>query len=90
MMNGQTVRLSGIDGIARSARNGFAKFIGQQGGSLTCEAAGGGAYRCLTPQGIDIAQGALLNGGARTTAEAPQTYRDAEQQARASRRGIWQ
>jgi len=89
ILNGQTILLSGIDAIAPSAQKGFAKFINKQGNLISCEPVGEGSYRCLTPQGIDIAQGAILNGGARASAEAPQSYRDAEQQARAAKRGIW-
>lgn len=86
----QVLPLFGIDGIVASAQPGLQAWISSMGNSLTCTPQPGGAYRCLSPQGVDIAEGAILNGAGRATPDAPQLYQNAEQQAQTAKRGIWQ
>jgi len=86
---GQTLPLFGIDGIAPLYRAAFVGWIKRLGNQLSCAKSGDVAYICHTPQHFDIAKGAISNGAARTTAEAPPAYHDAEQRARSLRRGVW-
>ena len=66
------------------------EFLGRHDGSATREpVARTLRLRCLTPDGIDLAEAALYNGLARATLEASDTCRYAERAAREARRGIW-
>jgi endonuclease YncB( thermonuclease family) len=64
-------------------------FIAEQGGRVTCELLNGGAYRCRTGQGYDVAAAALVNGAARVAPDAPEDYREMQTQAQSNHRGIW-
>jgi hypothetical protein len=87
---GQRVTLAHIEGIEGTPARGLAGFLASRGGTVACEAVGSaGAMRCLTRDGIDVAEAALFNGGARTAPGAPASYIAAEAAARQARRGIW-
>jgi endonuclease YncB( thermonuclease family) len=84
-----TVSLYGIEGIAGTSAQGLQGFIGSGTGQVTCQAQGGTGFVCLMPDGTNVAQVALVNGAAKTTADAPDAYREQEAAAQAARRGIW-
>jgi hypothetical protein len=90
IIGNQVLPLFGIDGIAANAQAGLQGWISSMGNTLTCTAQPGGLYTCLSPQGVDIAEGAILNGAGRATADAPPLYQSAQQQAQAAKRGVWQ
>jgi hypothetical protein len=89
VINGQAIPLNGVDGIARSMRKGLAAWVSHLGNSLICTSSTDGTFQCLTPQGVDVALGAIFNGAGRATADASQAYHDAELKAQAAHRGIW-
>jgi hypothetical protein len=65
-------------------------FLAKHGGMASCEpVAGSRRHRCLTADGIDLAEAALYNGLARVMRDASDAYRYAERAAREARRGIW-
>lgn len=68
----------------------LAAFLARHGGTAQCAPAAGTArQRCVTGDGIDLAEAALYNGLARAAPEASAAYRYAELAAREARRGIW-
>jgi hypothetical protein len=89
VISGKVMALVGIEPLPASMRKGFSSFVAAQGNYLECQPAGQTSYRCLTRQAVDIGQAILVNGAAKTTVDAPQAYRDAEQQAQAAKRGVW-
>jgi serine/threonine-protein kinase len=89
VIDGQSVRLAGIQTIDTDKVARIAVWIEQHGSYLSCEPQMPG-YRCLTQQNIDVAQAVLLNGAGRASADASPIYRAAEDQARAAHRGVWQ
>jgi endonuclease YncB( thermonuclease family) len=85
----QRIRLSGIDPGPLAVLGPFEKWIEGQG-ALDCEPdAQTGRYQCLTGNGVDVAQAAILNGSGRVGDGAVPAYRDSETQARSARRGLW-
>jgi endonuclease YncB( thermonuclease family) len=90
---GTTVTLFGIEGLPGPSAQGLQGFLSTGSGQVTCQAQGssGGTpqYVCLMPDGTDVAQVALVNGAAKTTSDAPESYRGQETAAQAARRGIW-
>ncbi|MEJ0015154.1 MAG: serine/threonine-protein kinase [Acetobacteraceae bacterium] len=87
---GQVVRLAGVEGLSPDVARGLDEWVRQHGGQLDCKASDPSVFRCQTSDGLDVSRAILLNGGARATANAASSYRDAEQQARDARRGLWQ
>jgi hypothetical protein len=86
----RAVRLAHVEGRGEPHARGIAAFIASRGGSVTCEpVAAAAAMRCTTADGIDLAEAALFNGGARAAPNAPEAYRAVEAAAREARRGIW-
>lgn len=90
LMIGKTaIRLTGIQGsdsLGLSA--GMELFI--SGKTLRCAADGGrGRYRCLLPDGGDLAETVLKNGAGRCDEHCPPAYRQAERRAKEQRLGIW-
>jgi endonuclease YncB( thermonuclease family) len=84
-----TVSLYGIEGIAGSSAQGLQGFLASGDGHVTCQAQASTGFVCLTADGTNVAQVALVNGAAKTTPDAPDTYREQEAAAQAARRGIW-
>lgn len=84
----QTIKLDGIEGVSGAAAQELQSFIDAQGRQVECTPVQA-AYRCLTKQGVNVAEAALLNGAARTTRESSERLRSLERQARNSHRGIW-
>jgi hypothetical protein len=91
IVGGTPVHLAGVEIIASDERNQFSSWIKSHEGKLECEVShDGSTYRCLTGNKLDIAEAVLLNGAARATRDADQRYREAEEQAKEQRRGVWQ
>jgi endonuclease YncB( thermonuclease family) len=84
-----TVSLYGIEGIAGSSAEGLQGFLSSGDGHVNCQAQASQGFVCLTADGTNVAQVALVNGAAKTTPDAPDAYREQEAAAQAARRGIW-
>ena len=84
---GHVVRLFGVEGARGRPAREFTRYLGSR--EVACEPAGSGNdYRCrLGDQ--DLSRVVLFNGGGRAAANATADLRALEQQARASRVGIW-
>ncbi len=90
VINGQAVRLAGVDDVQTNLELGLLSWINQHGGTVACSPSSSGAYQCKTTDGFDVSAAMLANGAARATPDAPDNYRKAEQQARAAQKGLWQ
>jgi hypothetical protein len=86
---GKVFPLCGIATLPVGAMERMKTWVKAHGDYLYCEAADTVSYRCLTKQDLDLSRAILLNGAARATPDAQQIYREAEQQARDAKRGIW-
>jgi len=84
-----SVTLFGIDGVQGEAAQNLQGFLSSAGNHVTCQAQTSADFVCLLADGTDVAQAALINGAARTKADAPDAYREQEAAAQAARRGIW-
>ncbi len=84
-----SVTLFGIEGAQGEAAQGLQAFLASTGNHVLCQAQTSADFVCLLTDGTDVAQAALINGAARTKADAPDAYRDQEIAAQAARRGIW-
>jgi hypothetical protein len=89
VIDGVTVRLSGVGPLAPGEAKPVSDWIATHGNYLACTASLPGGYRCLTQQNFDLAQAILLNGAARTSSDAAPAYREAEAHARTAKRGVW-
>jgi endonuclease YncB( thermonuclease family) len=84
-----TVALFGIVGLPGEAAQGLQGFIAAAGAKVTCQQQAAQEFICLLPDGTDVAMVALVNGAARSRADAPDSYREQEAAAQAARRRIW-
>ncbi|HEY4172655.1 MAG TPA: hypothetical protein VGM42_06465, partial [Rhodopila sp.] len=86
-----TVSLSGIEGLTGASAQGLQGFLSNENDShLTCQAqTTAQGFVCLTADGTNVAQVALVNGAAKTSPDAPDSYRQQEAAAQDARRGIW-
>jgi serine/threonine protein kinase len=89
IIDGKTVRLSGVDMIAPNMVDQVDHWIKAHGRYLECDFSKASTYRCLTTQKLDVAQVLLLNGVARASPDAEPIYREAEKQAQEAGRGLW-
>lgn len=87
---GQVIRLAGVQGMATDQARSLESWVSQHGGTLDCKPVGAAGFQCQTQDGIDVSEAILFNGGAKAATDATQAYREAEQQARDARRGLWQ
>jgi membrane peptidoglycan carboxypeptidase len=89
LLNGRTVRLSGVEGEAGQPVSDLARYI--SGREVACEPVerNGGQYRCKLGE-YDLGEAVVLNGAGRAAANAPERLREAEAKARGAGRGIWQ
>jgi endonuclease YncB( thermonuclease family) len=87
-IQGATIALAGVRGLGSPYRDQLAKFIEEQGSQIRCEPIGY-RYTCFVSH-IDLALAALTNGAARLAPDATPQYRQAENDARRNRRGIFQ
>jgi endonuclease YncB( thermonuclease family) len=84
-----TVSLYGIEGMTGASAQGLQGFLSAGDGHVTCQAQASSGFVCLTADGTNVAQVALVNGAAKTTPDAPDSYRQQEAAAQDARRGIW-
>jgi endonuclease YncB( thermonuclease family) len=87
-IRGETVELAGIKGLGSPYRDQLAKFIEEQGSLIRCEPISE-RYVCFVSN-VDLGLAALTNGAARPAADATPQYRQASDEARRNRRGIFQ
>jgi hypothetical protein len=90
LVSGVALDLADIEAGEGADPGLFDAFLAKHGGTATCEpVAASRRHRCMTGDGIDLAEAALYNGLARVTQDASDAYRYAERAAREARRGIW-
>jgi hypothetical protein len=87
-VQGETIELAGIKGLGSPYRDQLAKFIEEQGSQIRCEPISE-RYVCFVSN-VDLGLAALTNGAARPAADATPQYRQAADEARRNRRGIFQ
>jgi endonuclease YncB( thermonuclease family) len=87
-VDGETIRLAGINGFGPPYRDQLAKFIQEQGAQINCTP--NGARHICFVKNVDLALAALTNGAARPTADATPQYRHAADEAKANKRGVYQ
>jgi endonuclease YncB( thermonuclease family) len=87
-IRGETIELAGIKGLGSPYRDQLAKFIEEQGSQIRCEPIDA-RYVCFV-KNVDLGLAALTNGAARPDADATPQYRQAADEARRNRRGIFQ
>jgi penicillin-binding protein 1A len=86
-IQGRVVPLFGVEGVRGRPAREFTRYLGSR--EVACEPSGSGnAYRCRVGN-QDLSRVVLFNGGGRAAANATADLRALEQQARASRVGIW-
>jgi endonuclease YncB( thermonuclease family) len=85
--NGKSFKLFGIEGLAGTSARGLQSLLANS--SVDCRTKNGNEYICLLPDRTDLAEIVLINGAAKTTKDAPASYRAQEEAAQAARRGIW-
>jgi hypothetical protein len=89
----EEIPLYGIDGKVN--KDIERKWIEAHTNQLSCKVVEmssnglGPRYRCLAANTFDLSEAMLLNGAATISHEAGQSYRDAQDQACAAKRGIW-
>ena len=85
-----TVSLYGVEGLTGASAQGLQGFLSNESDShLSCQAQTNPGFVCLTADGTNVAQVALVNGAAKTTPDAPDSYRQQEAAAQDARRGVW-
>lgn len=87
-IQGETIELAGVKGLGSPYRDQLAKFIEEQGAQIRCEPLDE-RYVCFV-KNVDLGLAALTNGAARPAADATPQYRQAADEARRNRRGIFQ
>ena len=87
-IRGETIELAGIKGLGSPYRDQLAKFIEEQGSQIRCEPIDA-RYVCFV-KNVDLGLAALTNGAARPDDDATPQYRQAADEARRNRRGIFQ
>ena len=87
-IRGETIELAGIKGLCSPYRDQLAKFIEEQGSQIRCEPIDA-RYVCFV-KNVDLGLAALTNGAARPDDDATPQYRQAADEARRNRRGIFQ
>jgi len=88
VVGGYISELAGIKGLGSPYRDQLAKFIEEQGSQIRCEPISE-RYICFVSN-VDLGLAALTNGAARPAADATPQYRQAADEARRNRRGIFQ
>ena len=90
VVDNKTVALFGVIGLGAPYNVQLDRYIQDQGGTATCQPKDNAKWVCTTEAGFDVAQAALLNGQARSAADAPPDYLDQQNQAKAKHVGLWQ
>jgi len=87
-LEGKVVRLFGVEWVRGSQAEELAGYL--RGREVECELASTpDRYRCQVG-GHDLSRAVLFNGGGRATGDAPPELVEAENNAKAARRGFWQ
>jgi endonuclease YncB( thermonuclease family) len=87
-LEGKVVRLFGVEWVRGSQAEELAGYL--RGREVECELASTpDRYRCQVG-GHDLSRAVLFNGGGRATGGAPPELVEAENNAKAARRGVWQ
>jgi endonuclease YncB( thermonuclease family) len=87
-IQGETIELAGVKGLGSPYSDQLAKFIEEQGSQIRCEPLDE-RYVCFV-KNVDLGLAALTNGAARPAADATPQYKQAADEARRNRRGIFQ
>ncbi len=88
--SGEIYTLAGIQGYPGPLAGDLQGYITANGDVLTCQPQGdSGRDVCLMGDGTDLAKVALVNGAARVTSDAPDSYRLQQREAMEAHRGIW-
>jgi endonuclease YncB( thermonuclease family) len=87
-IEGETIHLAGITGLASPYRDQLQKFIEEQGREIRCTPSGT-RHTCFV-KNVDLALAALTNGAALLAEDATPQYQHAAEDARRNRRGIFQ
>ncbi len=87
-VDGQRVPLFGVTGETGTLADQLGDLLSANGGQVTC-ALQVDSYRCMLPNGIDIARIALYNGAARLGPDASDDYRQQAAAATAQHKGVW-
>jgi endonuclease YncB( thermonuclease family) len=86
----QTYVLDGLHGLGAPYAGQMQSCIAANGDSVTCSPQDApGHFICVLGDGTDIAQAALVNGGAIVAPGAPDAYRVQQLEALNNHRGIW-
>jgi hypothetical protein len=86
-IQGQVVRLFGVEGVRGRPVRDFARFVADQ--EAVCEGVpSSSAYRCRVGD-RDLSELVLLNGGGQASADATPDLRAVEARAQAARIGMW-
>jgi hypothetical protein len=88
-VDGQRVPLFGVTGEAGNPADQLQDMLNANGAHVTCQLQVE-SYRCLLPNGLDIARVALYNGAARPGPDASEDYRQQAAAAQAQHKGVWQ
>ena len=87
-LEGKVVRLFGVEWVRGGQAEELAGYL--RGREVECELASTpDRYRCQVG-GHDLSRAVLFNGGGRATGDAPPELVEAENNAKAARRGVWQ
>jgi endonuclease YncB( thermonuclease family) len=87
-IGGKTIRLYGTEWARGGKAEDLKAYL--SGRRIHCDRiAGNDVYRCHSGE-QDLSRVVLFNGGARASFDAPAEFKDAEAQARAAKRGVWQ
>ena len=87
-LEGNVVRLFGVEWVRGGQAEELASYL--RGREIECELASApDRYRCQVG-GHDLSRAVLFNGGGRTTGDASPELVEAENNAKAARRGVWQ
>jgi endonuclease YncB( thermonuclease family) len=86
-VQGQVVRLFGVDGVRGRPVRDFARFVADQ--EAVCETVpSSSAYRCRIGD-LDLSELVLRNGGGQASTDATPDLRAVEARAQAARIGMW-
>ena len=86
-IKGSTVRLLGVEGLDGRFARELGRFLRRR--DITCEPTGPAEIHRCQVDGQDLSTVILAAGGARAAADAPPEMVQAEDEARASRSGLW-
>jgi endonuclease YncB( thermonuclease family) len=89
LVGGVQIQLVGVEGAPSPYTEMLAQWLTANGNQMTCEPEGM-RYRCTTPGGVDVGGVVIFNGAGKASPDAPQEYQEAQAQAQAGMKGVWQ